>query len=156
MKIYISVSDISIKSINRELIRNAVKKTLRECGLRVTDPYEVSIVFINRDEIAEMNNEYRGINRATDVISFAFSEGEGADLTPFILGDIFICPEVVSDHSIKYGSGFDTELIFVIVHGVLHLLGFNHELKKERERMREVEDIIMKKLVKEWKGRLEK
>lgn len=156
MNIFISEQDTAAGKVDKALIKNAVKKVIKENGRKITDPYEISIVFADRTTIAQMNNEYRGINRATDVISFAFSEGDGAVFTPYVLGDIFVCAEVVRDHSVKYDTGFEVELQFVIVHGILHLLGFDHGKKKEREKMREMEDIIMKKLVSSWSGRCEK
>jgi probable rRNA maturation factor len=156
MKIFLSIQHKSGFKIDRPAIRNAVKETIVLNGRKISDPYEISIVFTGKDEIKEMNREYRSIDRATDVISFAFSEGEGAQFAPFLLGDIFICPEVVSAHSVKFGTTFENELIFVIVHGTLHLLGFDHTGKSDREKMREAENIIMKKLVRNWNGRCEK
>ncbi|HNW15837.1 MAG TPA: rRNA maturation RNase YbeY [bacterium] len=156
MKMFLSIQHKNGFSINRAELRNAVKKTLVHNGMKISDPYEISIVFTGRSEIKEMNREYRNIDRATDVISFAFSEGEGSQFVPFLLGDIFICPEVVADHAEKFGTTFENELIFVVVHGVLHLLGFDHNRKSDREKMREAEDIVMKELVGNWNGRCEK
>jgi probable rRNA maturation factor len=141
--------------IDRPAIRNAVKKTLAHNNMNISDPYEISIVFTDKSEIKKINREYRNIDKVTDVISFAFSEGEGAQFAPFLLGDIFICPEVVADHAVKFGTAFENELAFVVVHGVLHLLGFDHNRKGDRERMREAEDSIMKKIVYDWSGRCE-
>lgn len=156
MKISLSIQHKSGFNVNRAEIRNAVKKTLAVNGRKTSDPYEISVVFTGREEIREMNREYRNINRTTDVISFAFAEGEGAQFAPFLLGDIFICPEVVADHAEKFKTTFENELMFVVVHGVLHLLGFDHNRKSDRDKMREAEDIIMNKLVSEWNGRCEK
>ncbi len=156
MKISLSIQQKSRFNINRAEIKNAVKKTLAHNGRKISDPYEISVVFTGRDEIREMNREYRNIDRATDVISFAFSEGEGSQFAPFLLGDIFICPEVVADHAVKFRTTFENELIFVVVHGILHLLGFDHNRKSDREEMREAEDIVMKELVRNWNGRCEK
>ncbi len=136
-------------------IRAYIKKAIKICGRRPADPYEMSVVFVDRDEIRAMNRDYRGIDRATDVISFAFQDGEGAGFTPFLLGDMFICPEIVEKHSIKYNSTYRTEMLFVIVHGMLHLLGFDHDTLSERKKMRESEDIIMAGLDKDWTGRNE-
>lgn len=136
-------------------IRRNIKKILKICGRKPTDAYEVSIVFVNRDQIREMNRDYRGIDRATDVISFAFQDGEGAGFTPFLLGDMFICPGIVEKHSLKYNSTYRMEMLFVIVHGMLHLLGFDHDTLSEREKMREAEDHIMTELDKDWTGRNE-
>lgn len=136
-------------------IKLSVKKALRVCGKKLSDPYEVSIVFLSRDEIRSMNSDYRGIDRATDIISFAFQDGEGVGFTPFLLGDMFICPEIVEKHSVKYHSTYSREMLFVIIHGMLHLLGFNHDTLSERREMRMLEDRIMIELDKNWTGRNE-
>ncbi len=129
-------------------IRKAVSETLRRCGRKPSDPYELSIVFTGKEEIREVNRKYRNINRATDVISFAFCEGEGACFAPFLLGDIMVCPEIISIHEKKYGSGLKREMIFVIIHGLLHLLGYDHDTAAKRKAMREKETEIMDVLFK--------
>ena len=143
-----------IPVMSREIIAD-IKRMLKICGRKSSDPYEVSIVFIDRNKIREMNSDYRGIDRATDVISFAFQDGDGAGFTPFLLGDMFICPEIVEKHSVKYNSTYRTEMLFVIVHGMLHLLGFDHDTLPEREKMRMMEDLIMTELDENWTGRNE-
>jgi probable rRNA maturation factor len=127
-------------------IRKAVSTVLKKCGKKVTDPYEISLMFVDRDEIRAMNKQFRGIDRATDVISFAFCDGEGSDFAPFLLGDIAICVDIVSDHGKKYGTGLKKETIFVIVHGVLHLLGYDHGAEAQRKKMRALETEIMSTL----------
>ena len=136
-------------------MRRAIKCALKYKNLKITDPYEVSIIFIDEEKIREINNDYRNIDRATDVISFAFAEGEGAEFAPYLLGDIFICVDVVARHSQKYGTTFDEEMIFMVVHGILHLLGFDHRKLSDRGEMRKAENEIMKQIVPEWRGRCE-
>ena len=114
MKIFLSIQHNSRLRIDRAAVRNAVKKTLAYNDMNISDPYEISIVFTDKSELKKINREYRDIDKVTDVISFAFSEGEGAQFAPFLLGDIFICPEVVADHAVKFGTTFENELIFVI------------------------------------------
>lgn len=133
--------------------RKAVSAALKYKNLKSTDPYEVSIVFVGKERIREINRDYRGIDRATDVISFALREGEGAEFTPFVLGDLYICDEVVADHAVRYGNSLETEMLFMIVHGMLHLLGFDHHKKGEREVMRQAENELMTALCPEWRGR---
>jgi probable rRNA maturation factor len=136
-------------------IKKTIVKTL-ECADWVSgEPYEISIIFVDRDEIRQINKDYRNIDRATDVISFSYREGEGAEFAGMMLGDLAICPEVVEKHSLTYKTAFNVEMSFVIVHGVLHLLGFDHTKKTDREKMREMEDKVMRELFKDWKGRLE-
>ena len=134
-------------------MRKAIKLALKYKNLKVTDPYEVSVIFTDEEGIREINNNYRHIDRATDVISFAFAEGEGAEYAPFLLGDIFICTDVVASHAGKYGTTFEEEMIFMVVHGILHLLGFDHHKAAERAKMREAEIVVMKQIFPQWKGR---
>jgi len=136
-------------------IKKIIVKTLECAQWESDDPYEVSILFVDRDEIRQINRDYRSIDRATDVISFSYREGEGAEFAGMMLGDLAICPEVVEKHSHTYGTVFEVEMNFVIVHGVLHLLGFDHAKKTKREKMREMEDKVMRELFNDWKGRLE-
>ena len=134
-------------------MRRAVRFALKYRNLKLTDPYEVSVIFTDESGIREINKNYRHIDRATDVISFAFAEGEGAEYAPFLLGDIFICTDVVASHAEKYGTAFEEEMIFMVVHGILHLLGFDHHKKNEREDMRTAETVVMRQLYPQWKGR---
>ena len=144
--------EISIKNTQ---IKKAIRQTLTFAGKESSKPYEVSVLFIDRKRIREMNRDYRFIDRATDVISFAYQEGEGAEFAEMMLGDIAICPEVVKKHSEIYSTEFELEMIFVVVHGTLHLLGYDHVNKKKREEMRELENLVMNKLFLNWRGRCE-
>ena len=137
----------------KSVMRKAVRFALNNKDLKTTDPYEVSIIFVDEARIREINNDFRHIDRTTDVISFAFSEGEGAEYAPYLLGDIFICTDVVASHAEKYGTTFDEEMTFMVVHGILHLLGFDHHRKGEREKMRAAENVVMRRLYPQWKGR---
>ena len=134
-------------------MRKAIRFALKYKNLKSTDPYEVSVIFTDEAGIREINNNYRHIDRATDVISFAFAEGDGAEYAPFLLGDIFICTDVVATHAEKYGTTFEEEMIFMVVHGILHLLGFDHHKAAERAKMREAETAVMKQIFPQWKGR---
>ena len=137
----------------KAVMRKAVRLALKYKNLKTTDPYEVSVIFVDEARIREINKDFRHIDRATDVISFAFADGVGSEFAPYLLGDIFICTDVVANHAAKYGTTFDEEMTFMVVHGILHLLGFDHHRKKEREEMRTAENIVMRQLYPHWKGR---
>lgn len=138
-----------------EAIKDIISQTLQSSQWNSNEDYEVSILFVEKDEIRMINRDYRQIDRATDVISFSFHEGEGAEFAGFLLGDLAISPEVVKSHAQIYGTAFSAEMTFVIVHGVLHLLGFDHVKKSDREKMREMEQKVMQELISDWKGRVE-
>lgn len=97
---------------------------------------ELTIAFLNADHARELNLKYREKDYATDVLSFG-------DTTPGVLGELAICPEVVLRNANEHGLSFEDELGYMILHGVLHLLGFDHEASKEEENvMFELQDSV--------------
>lgn len=102
---------------------------------------EVSVTIVTNDRIQEINRDYRGINRPTDVISFALEElgedeleiqGEGI---PRVLGDIIISLSKAKEQAEEYGHSLERELGFLSVHGFLHLLGYDHMTAADEEKM---------------------
>ena len=103
-------------------------------GLEDTE-LEFSIIIVDNKRIHEINKEYRGIDRPTDVISFALEDSEGVELENYrILGDIYISIDKVKEQAKEYGHSEKRELAFLTVHGFLHLLGYDH-MKKEEEKI---------------------
>lgn len=112
---------------------------------------EVSLTFVSNEKIHEINREYRGIDRPTDVISFALEEmGEdeieiiGTNI-PRVLGDIIISIPKAREQADEYGHSFMRELGFLAVHGLLHLLGYDHETKEEETVMFKKQEEILQK-----------
>ncbi len=98
---------------------------------------EMSITIVSDEEIRRINREYRNTDRVTDVISFAIEDGEQEDLSGFEgipenIGDLFIAPGKVRAQSVDYGHSFQRELGYTVVHGFLHLNGYDH-IKPEDE-----------------------
>jgi probable rRNA maturation factor len=107
---------------------------------------EVSVVLVDNQYIRELNSQYRGVDQPTDVLSFPV-EGEDfvlPDGAPQLLGDIFISIERTREQSESYGHSFERELCYLAVHGLLHLLGFDHHQDDETTRMREEEERVMR------------
>jgi probable rRNA maturation factor len=102
---------------------------------------ELSITFVNNERIQEINREYRQKDKPTDVISFAMEElGEGeveilGINQPRILGDIIISVPKTKEQAEEYGHSFIRELGFLAVHGLLHLLGYDHETEEDEKLM---------------------
>lgn len=115
------------------IVRGAVSRTLEAIG-GLADA-EVSVVLADDAAVHALNREYRGVDRPTDVLSFSQREGEGADPNDPILGDIVISLDRVAAQAADYGHSFDRELGFLTVHGVLHLLGWDHQQPGEEQRM---------------------
>lgn len=110
---------------------------------------ELSVTLTDDEHIHALNKKFRGIDRATDVLSFAFRESDepaiiGADFD--ILGDVIISLERAEIQAEEFGHSFLREVIFLEVHGLLHLLGYDHIDDEERREMEEEQRFIMDKL----------
>lgn len=100
---------------------------------------EISLYFTDNEEIHRLNKEYRGIDRPTDVLSFAMDETvDGDDFMlpldkgePHLLGDIIISTEKSDAQSEEYGHSKEREVLFLFSHGLLHLLGYDHQTPEE-------------------------
>ena len=95
-----------------------------------------SIIFVSEEDIQTINKTYRQIDKVTDVISFAFEDNkDDFMLENRVLGDIYICiPRMISQAK-EYGHSETRELSFLVVHGLLHLLGYDHMNKEDEEKM---------------------
>ena len=121
------------------LVREAIEATLdyEQYG----NPCEVSVTFVDNEEIRDLNKKFRGIDKATDVLSFPLTDFDGGDEPPtdepFIsLGDIVISLERAREQAEEFGHSFERECAFLCVHSMLHLLGYDHEYEEERAEMR--------------------
>ncbi|SHI78400.1 probable rRNA maturation factor [Malonomonas rubra DSM 5091] len=93
----------------------------------------MSILILDNDGIQEINRDYLERDRPTNVISFAMQEGEGSGLQPLLLGDVVISAERAASDAADAGVPFEHELSFLLLHGILHLLGYDHERGSEEE-----------------------
>ena len=96
-----------------------------------------NVIFVDSDKIKELNKTYRNIDRETDVISFALEDGEANINFEFgrLLGDIYICVPKMKAQAKEYGHSIAREMGFLTVHGLLHLLGYDHMTKEEEKVM---------------------
>ena len=134
MKIQIG-NDQKLIQIDRRKIRSVITKLCKH--LDCTGK-EISLTFVSDARIQELNREYRDKNKPTDVLSFSLQEGEFSEINPDILGDIVISVETAKKNAQKNGLSLEQEINFLIIHGLLHLLGYNHEntTKEEAGKMR--------------------
>ncbi len=104
----------------------------------------MSVLIVDDAEMAEINTEYRGIAHTTDVLSFPMLEGEFADVCTQMLGDVVISAETARSISEETGSPFDSVIDLLLVHGILHLLGFDHETGESQalEMRRKTDDLL--------------
>lgn len=106
---------------------------------------EIGLVFVNNRRIRHYNRDYRQINRATDVLSFPMREGIGGELHPGFLGDVMISLERTDSDARRYGRDYRTHLLILLIHGILHLLGYDHTRSPDEEKcMQERENLIFK------------
>jgi probable rRNA maturation factor len=135
-----------------ELIEKAVAATL--AGESVADPVEVSVLVTDDAALHALNRDYRGVDAPTDVLSFAAEEGDVSGPAfvlppdaPRYLGDIAISFERVLAQAAEYGHSRERELAYLTAHGVLHLLGYDHERGAEdAAAMRAREEATMERL----------
>lgn len=99
---------------------------------------DVSVIFVDSNEIHEMNKLYRNIDRPTDVLSFEEHEDD-------YLGEIFICEEKVYEQALNYNHSNEREFAFLLTHGLLHLLGYDHMIKEDEIIMFNKQDELLDK-----------
>jgi len=103
-----------------------------------------SIIFVGDDEIWQINRDYRHVDRITDVISFAFEDSKDLMYNDIrMLGDIYICIPQMKRQAKDYGHSEKRELSFLAVHGLLHLLGYDHMTKEDEEKMFSLQELIL-------------
>ena len=114
----------------------------------------LSVVLVDDVEIRELNLRYLERDRATNVISFPMQEGEWGGLNPFLLGDVVISVDTAFRDATEGGVSLESELYFLLIHGILHLTGYNHENVGEEEtrRMEAKETELFTLIKKEFSG----
>jgi len=126
-----------------EFLSGVASKALAAAGYR--EDAEISLVFVDDEYIHELNLQYRGVDSPTDVLSFAMLEGEtvAGDEEEVILGDVVISMQAAQRQAAGYGHSFRREIAYLTVHGVLHLLGFDHGQEDEQKIMRAKEEEVL-------------
>jgi probable rRNA maturation factor len=118
-------------------------------------PLELGITVVDKDEIKSINAEYRGIDKVTDVLSFPqFESAEDLaealsdidDEYTIMLGDVVLCYDKACEQAIEYETGTERELVYLTVHSILHLLGYDHMEEEEKRIMRAREEEIMNEI----------
>ncbi len=126
-----------------------IRRTVREAAKHLGCPErELSLLFVDDAAISEINGQYLNRPGPTNVISFSQTEGDFGHINPLLLGDIVISAERAASDAEAGDLNVNDEIDFLVIHGLLHLLGYNHEGSDEREavKMREVENEIFQKL----------
>lgn len=111
----------------------------------VDDAAELSILYVDKEHIRKLNQRFAKNDYATDVLAFPMRDGEDSidDDDGTLLGDVVICPAIAEEHATRLGHGLVKELDTLLVHGTLHLLGYDHQKVDDKERMdRRVSEVI--------------
>ncbi|AKA70648.1 rRNA maturation RNase YbeY [Clostridium scatologenes] len=153
-------SKIEVSDEIEKNIVNIIEYALRE--EKVNIPCEVSIIFVDNEKIKEINKENRNIDKVTDVLSFPMLDYEKGkvfkdiykdfnfshvdlDEGSLVLGDIVLSLEKASEQSLEFNHSFIREVIYLTIHSVLHLLGYDHMEEDEKSVMRKREEQILEK-----------
>jgi probable rRNA maturation factor len=108
------------------------------------DAVELSVALVDDDEMAQLNERYRGIAGATDVLSFGCDDPcPAASDEPITLGDVVIAPEVARRQADEAGATVEAELDLLLIHGILHLLGYDHESDEDAAVMQARERVLL-------------
>lgn len=132
----------------RRKIKKLFKFTMDKLGFG--QAYSVNITFVDEDEIKELNKTYRNVEKVTDVLSFPLLSDEDKDIDYGEkyedIGDIVICKSVAKIQAKEYGHSYIREVCFLSLHGLLHLLGYDHIEKQDEEKMTKVQSEILEEL----------
>ncbi len=141
-------SPVELESLSKVLF-----KTLKQ-----KENLSAEVIFVSEEEIKDLNNAQRGIDKITDVLSFPTLDGhKGAvilkknypldvDENAVFLGSIAVCLKRAKEQAEEYGHSENREIVYLICHGLLHLFGYDHELEEDKKEMRNLEEIILNEI----------
>ena len=131
--------DDKIESAINESIKLCLQEENRDLN------YEVSVSFVDNEEIRQLNKDYRNVDRPTDVLSFPLDEYD-YNSNYHILGDIIISTDKVIEQATEFGHSILREIIYLTVHSMFHLLGYDHMNDDDKKIMREKEKFVLKEI----------
>lgn len=154
----IITTNVAQSRANNKLSKKLLKYTLKVVGAK-TKKVSVDVSFVSADTIRELNSKYRGVDKVTDVLSFPalqlkpyqrinladFPTDINKETKHLHLGDIIICEQVARQQAEEYGHAFEREIYYLLEHGYLHLLGFDHIEQADKTLMRYVEEKVLTK-----------
>ena len=136
------------QAVSNEILRKMEEAAAYGAELENLDDErcEISVTFVDMEEIHELNKLHRGVDKPTDVLSFPQFEDvceEAPEEGEICLGDVVICREKAAEQAEEFGHSFEREILYLFVHSVLHLLGYDHMEEGEKKVMRAREEKIM-------------
>lgn len=140
----INITNNTLENIDEELLYKVANYALES---EAVDNAILNIIIVDNEYIHKINKEYRGVDRETDVISFALEDDDTFVKLPIrILGDIYISIDRVKSQAKDYGHSEQREISFLVVHGILHLLGYDHVKEDEEKVMFDKQERILDEL----------
>ena len=150
-----SLANLTTFNISQDFFEKIARKVF-EVEKR-KDNVSVEVVLLGQDRMRNINKKYAGKNQVTEVLSFSDEEIKKptkkelvfiqSPEAPKTLGEIVLCPSKIKKNAKKFRKNFEEELAFVFVHGLLHLLGYDHQNTEETKEMRKKEKEILKKII---------
>jgi len=142
-KTHINVQNLTRSRIDREFVKKIAERILK----KEKKQGDISIIFVGTKKIRDLNKRYRKQDKVTDVLSFSHGLVDTKFKDIFELGEVIICLIRVKKDAQEFKSDFEKELKWVIIHGILHALGYDHEKsEKEAKRMKKKEEYYLKNL----------
>lgn len=146
MMIYFEDEDV-ISSEMLDMMNKAALACLLQEGID-TDRTELSVTFVSREKIRDLNRSYRGADSVTDVLSFPQYKSVKAfpQAGTIVLGDVVICRKRAQEQAEEFGHSYEREIIYLFTHSVLHLLGYDHMEDAGKKNMRAKEEAVMTRI----------
>lgn len=139
MNKFVVIDEVGYKKY--QFLKRIIKRTLKMENVKSS---EMAIILTTDEKVHELNKKYRGIDKSTDVLSFAFEDNAKVRYNNRQLGEIYISIPKMREQAKEYGHSQMRELAFLTVHGILHLLGYDHTLgKKEEEEMFAKQELVL-------------
>jgi probable rRNA maturation factor len=149
-QIGIHVEDEFRASVDGSWVKKIVRQVFRDEG--IPSPYEVSLVVTDSETVQRLNRDYRGIDEPTDVLAFYMLPQKGADFSFALppdgvarLGEVLISYPQALAQAKEQGHSLERELALLVIHGILHLLGYDHEKPEAEHKMRERERELLER-----------
>ncbi len=135
------INDTDNEVLELEKLNSYIDYVVKELEL---EKCEFNIIIIDNERIHEINNMYRGVDRETDVISFALEDNMDVEYKDFrLLGDIYISIEKCYQQAEEYGHSREREICFLATHGILHLLGYDHMEPDDEKKMFDLQNKLL-------------
>ena len=153
LKVHLRVSSALANKVRQGALRRAVQAAFDTAGKKRSG--ELTLVITDDAHVRELNRTYRGVDAATDVLAFGAAREAGTPPcfpeTPNYLGDIVVSYSRSLEQARTYAHPIEEELILLVVHGTLHLLGYDHEQESDREEMWEAQSAALARLGIDWR-----